>query len=219
MGNFSVFDISNADAIDSLHEELWNELVPDSGSCDSVQGELIRVMGRISSEMFRNMNNNWIYGKFEVNQESYPEGYMPNWDNDEYDEFIPDISKSTATQAQLDDATHFDDMLNFVKSWLRDHPLDEWDEKFQQKLQDALEMSRPNVPIGVISDEQWTSYIDEHATAHNEGWNSYGDENSEFANAQIVYWIYRNPDLMDINSKTLNKSVINVFEDNSNGVS
>jgi hypothetical protein len=72
-------------------------------------------------------------------------------------------------------------------------------------------MSRPNVPIGVISDEQWTSYIDEHATAHNEGWNSYGDENSEFANAQIVYWIYRNPELIDINSKALNKSVINVF--------
>jgi hypothetical protein len=160
------------------------------------------------------MNNNWIYGKFEVNQESYPDGYIPNWEDDEYDEwdeFIPDTSKSTTTQEQLDNATHFDDMLNFVKSWLRDHPLDEWDEKIQQKLQDALEMSRPNVPIGVISDEQWTSYIDEHNTVHNEGWNSYGDENSEFANAQIVYWIYRNPELIDINSKALNKSVINVF--------
>lgn len=39
--------------------EIWNELVPDRGRADSYQGELVRCIGRITDEAYRNGNENW----------------------------------------------------------------------------------------------------------------------------------------------------------------
>jgi len=41
------------------HEELWQLLVPSSGQAVTVQGEVIRISGRISDEMYRNGGANW----------------------------------------------------------------------------------------------------------------------------------------------------------------
>lgn len=41
------------------HEELWDMLVPGAGKCTTVQGEVIRIGGRISDEIFRNGGGNW----------------------------------------------------------------------------------------------------------------------------------------------------------------
>lgn len=41
------------------HEELWNLLVPSQGPAATVQGEVIRISGRISDEMERNGGANW----------------------------------------------------------------------------------------------------------------------------------------------------------------
>ena len=41
------------------HEELWNLLVPSQGPAATVQGEVIRISGRISDEMARNGGANW----------------------------------------------------------------------------------------------------------------------------------------------------------------
>jgi len=41
------------------HEELWNLLVPSSGFASTVQGEVIRIAGRISDELERNGGANW----------------------------------------------------------------------------------------------------------------------------------------------------------------
>jgi hypothetical protein len=41
------------------HEELWNLLVPSSGHASTIQGELIRVSGRISNEIEGNGGANW----------------------------------------------------------------------------------------------------------------------------------------------------------------
>lgn len=41
------------------HEELWDMLVPGVGKCTTVQGEVIRIGGRISDEIFRNAGGNW----------------------------------------------------------------------------------------------------------------------------------------------------------------
>ena len=38
---------------------LWDELVPEAGQADTVQGELIRCIGRITDEAYRNGNTNW----------------------------------------------------------------------------------------------------------------------------------------------------------------
>lgn len=39
--------------------KLWKELVPESGVASTLQGELIRAEGRLSSELFRNGMMNW----------------------------------------------------------------------------------------------------------------------------------------------------------------
>ncbi|MCO4748093.1 MAG: ankyrin repeat domain-containing protein [Proteobacteria bacterium] len=41
------------------HQELWELLVPSRGACKTVQGEVIRISGRISDELFRNGGGNW----------------------------------------------------------------------------------------------------------------------------------------------------------------
>jgi len=39
--------------------QLWKELVPESGVASTLQGELFRAEGRLSSELFRNGMMNW----------------------------------------------------------------------------------------------------------------------------------------------------------------
>lgn len=41
------------------HDELWNLLVPGSGSASTVQGEVIRLSGRLSHEILDNGSCNW----------------------------------------------------------------------------------------------------------------------------------------------------------------
>ena len=41
------------------HKELWDLLVPSGGACKTVQGEVIRITGRISGEIHRNGGGNW----------------------------------------------------------------------------------------------------------------------------------------------------------------
>ena len=44
------------------HEQLWRELVPAKGQASTVQGELIRITGRLADEAYRNGNCNWDRG-------------------------------------------------------------------------------------------------------------------------------------------------------------
>ena len=41
------------------HQELWELLVPSKGACATVQGEVVRIAGRIRDELFRNGGMNW----------------------------------------------------------------------------------------------------------------------------------------------------------------
>ena len=41
------------------YEALWDYLVPASGKCATVQGEVIRITGRIGDEIYRNGGVNW----------------------------------------------------------------------------------------------------------------------------------------------------------------
>lgn len=38
---------------------LWNMLVPTDGQADTLQGELIRIAGKLTDQAFRNGNMNW----------------------------------------------------------------------------------------------------------------------------------------------------------------
>lgn len=42
-----------------LHDALWDYLVPARGACETVQGEVIRITGRIGDEVYRNGGMNW----------------------------------------------------------------------------------------------------------------------------------------------------------------
>jgi hypothetical protein len=44
------------------YDRFWDELVPGSGQADTVQGELVRAIGRLASELWRNGNINWDDG-------------------------------------------------------------------------------------------------------------------------------------------------------------
>jgi len=41
------------------HQELWELLVPSSGPAETIQGEIIRISGKISDEIERNGGGNW----------------------------------------------------------------------------------------------------------------------------------------------------------------
>jgi hypothetical protein len=45
--------------LDSQNNERWGALVPASGPASTLQGEVIRALGRIESEFFRNGMMNW----------------------------------------------------------------------------------------------------------------------------------------------------------------
>ena len=38
---------------------LWEELVPDQGQADTLQGELLRIAGKLTDQAYRNGNMNW----------------------------------------------------------------------------------------------------------------------------------------------------------------
>src|SRR5262249_25453552 len=42
------------------HARLWDELVPPSGPAATVQGEVIRIVGKLTREAYTNGNINWI---------------------------------------------------------------------------------------------------------------------------------------------------------------
>jgi hypothetical protein len=41
------------------HERLWDTLVPPQGQAPTVQGELVRIAGKLTDEAHRNGNRNW----------------------------------------------------------------------------------------------------------------------------------------------------------------
>jgi hypothetical protein len=44
------------------HQRLWDELVPPRGAASTVQGEVIRIVGKLTREAYTNGNINWSEG-------------------------------------------------------------------------------------------------------------------------------------------------------------
>ena len=44
------------------YEELWDRFVPVSGQANTVQGELVRVIGKLADQYYRNGRSNWDRG-------------------------------------------------------------------------------------------------------------------------------------------------------------
>ena len=41
------------------HQELWEMLIPSQGPAKTMQGEVIRITGKIAGELYRNGGANW----------------------------------------------------------------------------------------------------------------------------------------------------------------
>jgi hypothetical protein len=129
-------------------------------------------------------------------------------------EVVYDFAMCNTTQDELNNTSMFDLILNWMKQWLLDYPLEEWDKNYIEKLQCSLESFRPQIPTGVITDESWDEWIKQNdykypkyliRTAKNE------EELDDFVQQSIYSWIHQNPDLVDLKGKNLNKAVKNVF--------
>ncbi len=63
MGFFSrLFGNKDNSTPHELFQQLWEQLVPYEGQATTVQGELIRAVGRMSNEFFSNGYANWDEG-------------------------------------------------------------------------------------------------------------------------------------------------------------
>lgn len=51
--------IVSANSWQDQHQELWNLLIPSQGCADTVQGEVIRITGKVSYEIMGNGGMNW----------------------------------------------------------------------------------------------------------------------------------------------------------------
>jgi hypothetical protein len=51
--------VARSERWEDRHQELWELLVPSSGAADTVQGEVVRITGRIANEIDGNGGVNW----------------------------------------------------------------------------------------------------------------------------------------------------------------
>lgn len=87
------------------HDELWNLLMPGSGSASTVQGEVIRLSGRLSHEILDNGSVNWDsrYRQMADNLEKYLTGgkVLSQAENVELQELFSDIRKGDGDEKML----------------------------------------------------------------------------------------------------------------------
>ena len=51
--------VLTGDTWEKRYEQAWELLVPSSGSASTVQGEVVRIAGRVNDELLRNAMGNW----------------------------------------------------------------------------------------------------------------------------------------------------------------
>jgi hypothetical protein len=65
----------NDDRLGAFTRTLWNALVPPSGECVSVQGEMVRAYGRLASEHYRNGMGNYYVP--DEDDHGFADGHYP----------------------------------------------------------------------------------------------------------------------------------------------
>ena len=129
-------------------DRLWKLLVPQSDEAPSIQGELVRAIGRLSREWLQNGNNNWSFSGSSMFEDwvsfinyhlvlSPEEQYKPQYCARPFDE---------ATTEQITEDLEFIKLLGMqgIK------PLDaiylseqEWEEYFEAQQYEILERASP----------------------------------------------------------------------------
>lgn len=99
------------------HEELWQLLVPAKGHASTVQGEVIRISGRISYEILDNGRMNWGNDYKKMIQALSNHLKMDSvFDNNEIDDLISKVIKHQAFENELDR------LIEMGVIWVLHHP-------------------------------------------------------------------------------------------------
>lgn len=103
------------------YEELWELLIPSSGSAKTVQGEVVRIAGKVRDEIHRNGGANWG-ADFKKMLDAFGEhlkagNSLATADLEKADLIIKDIRKNGDGE---DDELHF--LCELATKWVNDNP-------------------------------------------------------------------------------------------------
>lgn len=199
MKNFDVADEGNSqenrpgsERLQAFTKALWDALVPDDGSCASVQGELIGANERLQSEHFRNGMGNY-FGRAE------PDETLADTFYGELVLFMLDTMIANRNQALSDDdVAYFTEVRRDIEpQWLRGLRSDELFYKGE-------EAARTN------AEKEELAQLDEQAPGPN--WEDLFNR----AERCIANWCLTNTALIDREGKPVTEGgvsdVIHIFE-------
>ena len=103
------------------HEELWSFLIPSSGAAKTVQGEVIRIPGRVRDELDRNGGVNWDrdYRKMLQALPQYLSLGIPLSDQEleETKELVAQVHGK-----DFDDEPRLDRLCQLALAWIKQNP-------------------------------------------------------------------------------------------------
>ncbi len=98
------------------HEELWQLLVPSQGSAATVQGELVRISGRICDELARNAGGNW-----DADYQKMTEAYLLLVAKGNALS-TPELAEAAGIVAEGRHTNRYDRMAELAVEWVRKNP-------------------------------------------------------------------------------------------------
>ena len=103
------------------YEQLWSFLIPSSGAAKTVQGEVIRIPGRVRDELDRNGGVNWDRDYRKMLQ-ALPQYLslgipLPDQELEETKELIAQVHGK-----DFDDEPHLDRLCQLAIAWIKQNP-------------------------------------------------------------------------------------------------
>lgn len=140
----------------SEYDELYNELVPASGSAQTLNGELIRAISRLSYEYFNNGNCNACERTTHVEEEDCPYCMGYGYLNNDEDDVCEECGGSGVIEEEVEDDPVIDDYYaKFLRLIRECVSVDEVD---VENLVDNVES------VILKSEGYYTPELDEHYT-------------------------------------------------------
>ena len=209
-------------------DELWGELVPGYGEADTMQGEMVRCIVRLSHELLTDGYYNYEFNKYEYNRKLIEHNVsddeiIARWKCDDklciegellaiIDSGIFEMTGNSMIEAKklYDNATTYDYFVNYLKSKLPDYA-------------GLIEKLRVDVPFGAASPESrdiiMKLYLESFDSSSEEYLNnasSYDDE-MERCEEEVTYLIEDHPQIVPLMDKLrpfIQISLIEVTENN-----
>lgn len=119
----SAIEVDGTLPVMEQHSALWEFLVPASGKCVTVQGEVIRITGRVDQESNANGGANWD-GEYRKMLETLPQYFQQGnvLDAGEMEEVQCAIREIHRFKAALSCQKQIDCLKEFAVKWVRQNP-------------------------------------------------------------------------------------------------